>query len=147
MQHQSTIATTDPAAPRAAAETPAELLAAAGAGLTPRDQLLFDLAMRQGLSGRALAAQLGVSTQQAYCLAHRMRQRTARSVSALLVARHGRASCAALARMLAGWDGQFSVLTRKRVARHIDRCVTCERTRGTLVLEVGLGDHAVGSSS
>ena len=31
--------------------------------------------------------------------------------------------------MLRGWDGEFSVLIRKRVARHVEQCATCESTK------------------
>lgn len=131
MTQQSPSTTTHPPAGQADAETAVELLAAAAAGLTARDQLLLELTVRRGLSGRELAERLGVSVQQGYCLAHRMRQRIARSMAALTVARHGRQDCGALARMLRDWDGRFTVLTRKRVARHIDRCPICDRTRAT----------------
>jgi hypothetical protein len=55
-----------------------------------------------------------------------MRNRLERSLGALFVARQGRADCADLDAVLADWDGAFSVLWRKRVARHEDGCETCE---------------------
>ena len=51
------------------------------------------------------------------------------SIGALLVARQGRDECDDLARLLEPWDGTFSVLWRKRVARHVDGCDTCEEHR------------------
>ena len=111
----------------------ATLVRSAAAGLDERDQLVLELSVRQGLDGADLADALGVSTQQSYGLVHRMRQRTERSLAAFCVARRGRAECDELAKILHGWDEQFSVLIRKRVARHIDRCDICERTRKTVV--------------
>ncbi|MCB0969372.1 MAG: hypothetical protein KDB37_21260, partial [Ilumatobacter sp.] len=64
---------------------------------------------------------------------HRMRQRTERSLAAFCVARRGRKECNELAKILHGWDEEFSVLVRKRVARHIDHCDICERTRRKVV--------------
>ena len=100
-----------------------------GRGLDARDQLVLELSVRQGLTGSDLADALGVSAQQGYGLVHRMRERTERSLGAYCVARRGRRDCEELAGILAGWDGEFSVLLRKRVARHIETCSTCERTR------------------
>ena len=57
-----------------------------------------------------------------------MRERVQRSLGALVVARVGRPDCPALGRLLAGWDGLFTVPVRKRVARHVEGCLTCTRT-------------------
>jgi RNA polymerase sigma factor (sigma-70 family) len=111
----------------------ATLVREAAAGLDARDQLVLELTVRQGLEGDDLAAALGVSAQQSYSLVHRMRQRTERSLGAFCVARRGRRDCPGLDAILAGWDGQFSVLIRKRVARHIDDCTTCTRNRKKFV--------------
>ncbi len=110
----------------------AELVRGAAIGLDERDQLVLEYTLRQGLQGDDLAAALGVSAQQSYGLVHRMRQRTERSLGAYCVARRGRNDCDQLAEILRGWDGEFSVLIRKRVARHIDGCDTCERSRRKL---------------
>src|SRR6056300_1066605 len=107
----------------------AELVRSAASGLDARDQLVLELSVRQGLSGDDLADALGVTAQQSYGLVHRMRERTERSLGAFCVARRGRRDCAELASILGNWDGEFSVLLRKRVARHIDACSTCERSR------------------
>ena len=45
--------------------------------------------------------------------------RISRSLGAFCVATTGCDDCDELEAMLAGWDGQFSVLIRKRVARHV----------------------------
>lgn len=110
----------------------AALVRAAAAGLDERDRLVLELSIRQGLEGRDLADALGVSAQQSYGLVHRMRQRTERSLAAFCVARTGRADCPDLAELLGDWDGEFSVLVRKRVARHVDDCDVCERSRTRL---------------
>jgi RNA polymerase sigma factor (sigma-70 family) len=107
----------------------AELVRGAARGLDARDQLVLEYTVRQDLKGDELAAALGVSTQQGYGLVHRMRERTERSLGAFCVARKGRKECPELAAILGSWDGEFSVLIRKRVARHIDGCEICERTR------------------
>lgn len=100
----------------------------AAAGLDDRDRLVLQLQL-QGLEGDDLAAALGTSTSTSYQHVHRMRERMERSVGALLVARQGRADCNELDGLLSSWDGHFSVLWRKRVARHVDGCEVCERRR------------------
>ena len=107
----------------------AELVRAAACGLDERDQLVLELSVRQGLQGADLAAALGVSAEQSYTLVHRMRDRVDRSLGALVVARAGRKECSELDAILKGWDGEFTVLVRKRVARHVESCTTCERTK------------------
>ncbi len=123
----------DPDATEAIAhEELAVLVRDAASGLDPRDQLVLEYSVRRGLEGDDLAQALGVSTQQSYSMLHRMRQRAERSLGAFCVAKAGRRECPELDEILRGWDGQFSVLIRKRVARHIDNCETCERSRRTL---------------
>ena len=107
----------------------AELVRVAASGLDARDQLVLELSVRQGLSGDDLADALGVSAQQSYGLVHRMRERTERSLGAYCVARRGRKECDELDAIIKGWSGDFTVLLRKRVSRHIDACNTCERSR------------------
>jgi len=117
---------------RMAADDLASLVRAAAAGLDERDQLVLELSIRQGLTGADLADALGVSAEQSYSLVHRMRDRVEKSLGALTVARAGRRDCADLADLLRGWDGEMTVLVRKRVNRHIESCATCERSRKTL---------------
>jgi RNA polymerase sigma factor (sigma-70 family) len=149
----STTGMTDMAAsddPRAegAAITAAELAAevrAAAAGLDTRDQLILELSARQKLAGADLAAALGVTPQQCHVLVHRMRDRVARSLGALTVARMGAADCSALAALLRGWDGRFTVQVRKRVAAHVDACEACQETsrRYAVVSLMGLAPALV----
>jgi RNA polymerase sigma factor (sigma-70 family) len=108
----------------------AALVREAAAGLDERDQLILELSVRQGLEGADLADALGVTPEQSYSLVHRMRERVDRSLGAYVVAKAGRKECDALDEILRDWDGRFSVLIRKRVARHIESCETCEETKG-----------------
>src|SRR5262249_9756273 len=101
------------------------LVSAALAGLNPGDREIIELNLRHDLAGRDLADALGVSPNQAHALTSRARSRFETSLGALLVARAGRESCADLAAILAGWDGQLNVLLRKRINRHIERCERC----------------------
>lgn len=106
----------------------ATLLRDAARGLDDRDRMVMELQL-QGLDGEELAAALGTSVSTGYQQVHRMKERLGRSLGAVLVARQGRADCEALDRLLADWDGGFSVLWRKRVARHVDGCDVCEERR------------------
>lgn len=108
----------------------AALVRGAARGLDERDQLVLELSVRQGLEGQDLADALGVSANQSYTLVHRMRERVERSLSAFVVAKAGRKDCDDLDKLLSKWDGEFTVLIRKRVARHIDNCEVCDTHRG-----------------
>jgi RNA polymerase sigma factor (sigma-70 family) len=125
------VAAFDPNADGAAAsyDELAELVRSAAAGLDERDRLVLELSVRQGLSGADLADALGVSAEQSYSLVHRMRDRIEKSLGAFTVAKMGSQDCKELATIISGWNGEFSVLIRKRVARHIDECSICEKTR------------------
>ncbi len=107
----------------------AELVRGAAGGLDERDQLVLELSVRQGLDGQDLADALGVSANQSYTLVHRMRERVEKSLGAFCVAKAGRKDCDDLDSILGSWDGEFTVLIRKRVARHIERCETCADSR------------------
>ena len=106
----------------------AQLIAQASAGLEPNDRLVLELVM-QGIDGADLAAALGVSPSKAHLASFRMKERVGQSLGALLIASQGQADCAELASVLASWDGEFSVLWRKRVNRHVDSCEVCEHSR------------------
>ena len=109
----------------------ATLVRSAASGLDERDRMVLELSVRQGLSGADLADALGVTPEQSYSLVHRMRDRVEKSLGALTVAKAGRRDCDRLAEILSGWDGELTVLLRKRVNRHIEECATCDRTRKT----------------
>jgi len=115
-----------------------EIVWAAAAGLSERDRALLDLHLRQGLDGQELADTIGVTPGHAYVLMNRLRTQVERALGALLVARLGRDDCETLAGILTGWDGTFSVLIRKRVARHVDGCDLCGSRRRSLVSPLSL---------
>lgn len=102
-------------------------------GLNPRERDVIELSLVAELGGDELATALGVSRNHAHALLSRARGQLERSLGALIVARTGRDACAELDAMLAGWDGWLTVLTRKRISRHIDQCDICgERKRREL---------------
>src|SRR5580693_4418895 len=116
------------------------LLVAASAGLNPSEREVIELQLRQGLDATEVAAVLGVSRNHAHSLLSRARDQLEISLGALLVARSGRDDCAALNTMLADWDGQLSVLMRKRINRHIENCPVCaERKKRELAPALLLG--------
>ena len=109
------------------------LVRAAIAGLNPGEREVIELSLRHELEGADLADALGIPVNQAHALASRARSQLERSLGVLLVARTGRRACADLASLLAGWNGQLTVLLRKRVSRHIENCDVCgERKRREL---------------
>lgn len=108
----------------------AKLIADAEGGLTDRDREVLELTYRHGLDGPELAEALGVTPANANTLVHRVREMVGRSLGALLVARSVKAEprrCPELAAMLQTWDGAMTVLMRKRIARHVESCSTCEQ--------------------
>jgi RNA polymerase sigma factor (sigma-70 family) len=119
----------------------AELVAEAAGGLSDRDRTILDLTYRHELDGLELAEVLGVSQSNAGTLVHRLRDTVERSLGALLVARRVHSTpetCQELAAILDGWDGQFTVLMRKRVARHIESCPACDEERGRMLTPAAL---------
>ena len=119
----------------------ADLIAEVAGGLSDRDRALLDLTFRHGMHGTELADALGVSHTNANTMVHRLRKTIERSLGALLVSRRARntpGACAELRQILAGWDGQFTVLMRKRVSRHIESCRTCDDERRRLVSPAAL---------
>jgi len=116
----------------------ADLMIGAQAGLDDRDRLVLDLAYREELAGTELADALGVRPDHVHQLLSRARRRLEISLGALLVARQGREDCEQLADLLQGWDGRFSTLWRKRVARHVEDCAVCTRLRGVVLSPASL---------
>jgi RNA polymerase sigma factor (sigma-70 family) len=110
-----------------------QLVRAAIDGLNPAERDVIELSLIAELDGDELAEALGVSRNHAHARLSRARNQLERSLGALIVARTGREACADLNAMLAGWDGQLTVLMRKRISRHIERCEACgERKRREL---------------
>lgn len=125
----------DAITPDAAAEQAAlrQLVWDAAEGLADRDRALLDLHLRQGLEGAELGEAMGVTAANAYVMLTRLRSQVERSLGALLIARMGRDDCEDLDDLLADWDGTFSVLIRKRVARHVETCEICSERRRIMV--------------
>ena len=120
-----------------------ELIRAALDGLNPRERDVIELSLVAELGGDELAAALGVSRNHAHALLSRARTQLERSLGALIVARTGRDACIDLDAMLAGWDGRLTVLMRKRISRHIERCDICgERKRRELTPGAARRDRA-----
>ena len=116
------------------------LVRAAIAGLNPGEREVIELSLGHDLEGPDLADALGVPANQAHALASRARGQLERSLGALLVARSGREDCPELNEILASWDGDLTVLLRKRVSRHIEQCDVCgERKRRELSPAMLLG--------
>jgi predicted DNA-binding protein (UPF0251 family) len=110
-----------------------QLVRAAIDGLNPGERDVIELSLISELENDELADALGVSRNHAHALLSRARSQLERSLGALIVARTGRAACSGLDAMLAGWDGQLTVLMRKRISRHIEQCEVCgERKRREL---------------
>jgi RNA polymerase sigma factor (sigma-70 family) len=116
------------------------LVRSAISGLNPGEREVIELSLRHDLDGPDLADALGVPVNQAHALASRARGQLERSLGALLVARSGREDCPELNEILASWDGDLTVLLRKRVSRHIEQCDVCgERKRRELSPAMLLG--------
>jgi len=98
-------------------------------GVGPAEREVLELQLRQGLSGGEVADVLGVSRNHAHALLSRARDQLETSLGALVVARTGRQDCPELDAMLQDWDGDLTVLVRKRVNRHVERCDVCSGRR------------------
>ena len=98
-------------------------------GLGPTEREVLELQLRQGLSGGEVASVLGISRNHAHALLSRARDQLATALGALVVARTGRLECPDLDAMLREWDGVLTVLVRKRVNRHVERCPVCSGRR------------------
>jgi RNA polymerase sigma factor (sigma-70 family) len=128
------MADTHPGPDRAAEQVALrDLVWSAAAGLSERDRALLDLHVRQGLDGAELGEAMGVSASHAYVLLTRLRDQVERSLGALLIARQGRKDCIELDALLSDWDGRYSPLMRKRVARHVDSCEVCSDRKRVMV--------------
>jgi RNA polymerase sigma factor (sigma-70 family) len=101
------------------------LVRAALAELDPAERELTELSLRHGFLGTDLAPVLGVARGEAQALASRARGRFERSLDVLMVARSERNYCSNLAAILDGRSRIPTVLLRRRVRRHIERCAAC----------------------
>jgi RNA polymerase sigma factor (sigma-70 family) len=98
-------------------------------GVGPAEREVLELQLRQGLSGGEVASVLGISRNHAHALLSRARDQLATALGALVVARTGRQDCPDLDAVLREWDGVLTVLVRKRVNRHVERCPVCSGRR------------------
>jgi RNA polymerase sigma factor (sigma-70 family) len=115
-----------------------ELVWSAAKGLAPKDQALLDLHVRQGLNGQELADAVGVKASNVYVMVNRLKAQFERAMGALLVIRLARTDCPELDAILEGSGAEFTVLLRKRVARHIEGCDICEENRQRLASPLAL---------
>lgn len=106
-----------------------ELLWAAAEGLGPADRELLALVLQSDLDSGDVAAITGETPSAVYVRVSRLKDSLGRAAGALLVARHHREDCEALDALLAEWDGAYSALWRKRIARHVDGCEVCGGSR------------------
>ncbi|HEX6452827.1 MAG TPA: sigma-70 family RNA polymerase sigma factor [Trebonia sp.] len=111
----------------------------ASGGLTSRDREILRLRLWEELGPDEAGNVLGVSRAYANALFARAREQLTASLGDLLVARTGRADCAQLRQILENWNGQLTVLLRKRLSRHIERCATCSGRRRRELVPALLG--------
>ena len=107
----------------------ADLLWAAAEGVGQADRDLLALALQFDLDSGSIAAATGESPPAVYVRVSRLKDALGRSAGALLVARHHREDCPDLDLVLQSWDGVYSSLWRKRIARHVDACSVCGDSR------------------
>ena len=115
-----------------------ELVWSAAKGLAPKDQALLDLHVRQGLNGQELADAVGVKVSNVYVMVNRLKAQFEKAMGALLVVRLARRDCPDLQTILESSGDEFNALVRKRVARHIEGCETCEDNRRRLASPLAL---------
>ena len=105
------------------------LVQAALTGLAPADRDSLALALRHDLDVSEVAAAMGANEPTARARISRAKAALTASVTGLLLARD-RGSCTGLATALAGFEGEWTPLIRKRVAKHAKTCPDCSE-RGT----------------
>jgi RNA polymerase sigma factor (sigma-70 family) len=98
-------------------------------GLGPAEREVLQLQLSQGLDSGEVASVLAVPRNHAHALLSRARDQLETALGVLVVARAGRRNCPALDELLTDWDGQLTILLRKRVNRHIERCPACSERR------------------
>jgi RNA polymerase sigma factor (sigma-70 family) len=122
------------------------LLEDAAMGLNPGEREVIELQLRQGLEPAEVATVLGVSRNHAHALLARARGQLETCLAVLLVGRAGRGECDELGTLLDGWDGRLTVLLRKRLQRHIERCPTCDARRARELRPAMLLDLSPGAA-
>lgn len=107
----------------------AALVREAMGGLSPKDREIVELSLRHDLDNGEIAAVLNVKPSHVTALTSRARKSLEQSLGTLLVARAGGEGCPDLTELLAPWDGEFTPLWRKRIAKHVDNCPSCTGER------------------
>ncbi|MEM8903304.1 MAG: sigma-70 family RNA polymerase sigma factor [Actinomycetota bacterium] len=110
----------------------------AAAGLEERDRVMLHLLYRHELSPEEAGEVLDMRAEQVHARSFRVRDRFARSLGAVVVARHGRGNCGELRELLSGWDGTITPRWRKKISRHLDRCETCSSTKDRVAAPMAL---------
>lgn len=111
------------------------LLGIVVATLTERQQRLFELIVRRGCVGQALAEQLGTTSAQASRHTYDIIKLVDDGFGALVLARDGRRYCTQLAAILDTAPGsEFTTELRNRVLRHFGTCATCDHC-GTCITQ------------
>lgn len=121
--------TADVSAPAEKAELRA-LVRDALTGLGSAEREVLQLQLCQGLDGGEVARVLGISRSHAHALLSRARGQLETALGVLIVARTGRKDCPVLDMLLKEWDDRLTVLVRKRVNRHVERCQVCSGRQG-----------------
>ncbi|WP_207844179.1 RNA polymerase sigma factor [Williamsia soli] len=106
-----------------------ELVRAALGGLSPKDREIVELSLRHDLDNAEIAAVLGVRPSHVTALTSRSRKALEQSLGTLLIARTGGEGCEGLTALLQNWDGAYTPLWRKRIAKHVQSCPTCTDER------------------
>ena len=99
------------------------LFAEAANGLDPSDREVLDLHMRHSMSSAEIAAALGIPERQVGVVVQRVRERLGRSIGVVLLAKTPK--CPDLVELQRIEGTPLTVLSRKRLARHIEGCLTC----------------------
>lgn len=101
------------------------LFAEAANGLDPSDREVLDLHLRHSMTGAEIAATLGIPERQVAVVVGRVRERLGRSIGVVLLARTPK--CGELVELQRTEGAPLTVLSRKRLARHIEGCLTCSQ--------------------
>ena len=101
------------------------LFAEAANGLDPSDREVLDLHLRHSMTGAEIAATLGIPERQVAVVVGRVRERLGRSIGVVLLAKTPK--CGELVELQRTEGAPLTVLSRKRLARHIEGCLTCSQ--------------------
>jgi len=101
------------------------LFAEAANGLDPSDREVLDLHLRHSMTSAEIAAALGIPERQVSVVVQRVRERLGRSIGVVLLAKNP--SCPELITLQRTEGTPLTVLSRKRLARHIEGCTTCSQ--------------------